>query len=279
MDVLKTIAAALTEQPCVPQERALLHALPQSFALLEAQPAADRTRIRKVVITLTQGMEFDLRTFPCEDSGGLAALKTQDDLDRYTYYVAGCVGAFWTEITAAHTPALRGWNVEDWSQTGIRFGKALQYTNVLRDLPRDLRMGRCYLPEDLLVQHGLQPGELTDAANGSRARAALGAEIQVALEHFEHACMYILATPRRCVRLRLATLWPVLMGLGTLRKLAANEHWLDPQRPSKVSRAWVYTMLLASLPVVCSNLLVGLWTSCLLKRLRKTIAQKNKARS
>ena len=41
-------------------------------------------------------------TFPAEDSGALAALKTPAELDRYIYFVAGCVGEFWTAITVAH---------------------------------------------------------------------------------------------------------------------------------------------------------------------------------
>jgi len=78
-------------------------------------------------------------------------------LDRYIYLVAGCVGEFWTRITVAHTPALRGWDVAEMSACGVRFGKALQLTNVLRDCPRDLRIGRCYFPRDLLAQAGLRP--------------------------------------------------------------------------------------------------------------------------
>ena len=56
----------------------------------------------------------------------MVALSSVDDLDRYTYLVAGCVGEFWTDITAAHTPALRKWDRVHMSKLGVRFGKALQ---------------------------------------------------------------------------------------------------------------------------------------------------------
>ncbi len=43
---------------------------------------------------------------------------------------------------------------------GVRFGKALQFTNVLRDVPADLRISRCYLPESTLADVGLAPSDL-----------------------------------------------------------------------------------------------------------------------
>jgi len=75
----------------------------------------------------------------------------------------------------ANVEGLRGsviiatWNAGEMSAIGIRFGKALQYTNVLRDVPRDLRIGRCYFPEELLRAHGLQPRDLIPYI-GSRNR-------------------------------------------------------------------------------------------------------------
>ena len=99
---------------------------------------------------------MDLVSFPGDDPAALAALPSFDDLDRYTYLVAGCVGEFWTETTVAATPALSGWDVPRMSALGVGFGKALQLTNVLRDVPADLRAGRCYLPADWLADE--RPG-------------------------------------------------------------------------------------------------------------------------
>ena len=33
---------------------------------------------------------------------------------------------------------------------GVKFGKALQMINILRDIPSDLSIGRCYIPENSL---------------------------------------------------------------------------------------------------------------------------------
>ncbi len=243
-----------------PDEARLLQQLPQLFALLEQQSAADRALIEKVVTTLTGGMIYDLTTFPMEESGEVLALQSWDELDHYTYRVAGCVGEFWTEISIAHLPPLRHWQQQHHAQLGIRFGKGLQLTNILRDLPRDLRLGRCYLPQSLLQQHGLSVAMLLQRRNSVAARPLLNAGIEQALAHFAAATQYVTAIPRRCVRLRLAALWPLLIGLATLERLAASgDEWLDVDHVAKVKRQWVYRMMLLSLCCVASNSLIKRW--------------------
>ncbi|GMV83788.1 MAG: hypothetical protein AMXMBFR7_49720 [Planctomycetota bacterium] len=256
---LARIAAELTAAQAPADERTLLESLPQAFALLEEIEPADRTEVRRIVVTLTQGMECDLRFFPQEDAGRVAALCAPGDLDDYTYYVAGCVGEFWTRMLAAHEPALRGVNLDGLTRDGVRFGKALQLTNILRDLPKDLRIGRCYLPADELREQGLEPEALLDAGRGERAKRLLDAGLRAALAHFEAAEAYTLALPRRCIRLRLAVLWPILIGLGTLERVARNPRWLDPDARAKVSRGFVYRTMLLSLPVVCCNTVLRGW--------------------
>ncbi len=95
--------------------------------------------------------------FPRRVSAGFTALHTLDELDQYTYYVAGCVGEFWTRMVCAHRPAMARWNVTRMSAIGVRFGKGLQLTNIVKDIARDLHRGRCYVPEPLLLEAGLTP--------------------------------------------------------------------------------------------------------------------------
>ncbi|MGU7768989.1 phytoene/squalene synthase family protein [Burkholderia sp. MR1-5-21] len=234
-------------------EHVLLGSMQPMLALLRAQRDADSAAIRKVVATLTSGMEFDLRTFPDEQSGQVAALPSRDALDRYTYLVAGCVGEFWTDMTGMHTRAARRWNLPDMREKGIRFGKALQMTNILRDCAKDLRIGRCYLPLDVLAGHGLEVADLLAPAVSSRARPLLFDLLRVALAQYRDACLYTLAIPRRFVRLRLACLWPILIGLETLELLAGHDAWLDPARPAKVPRKRIYRIMASSLAIVGSN--------------------------
>lgn len=234
-------------------EHVLLGSMQPMLALLRTQPEADRASIRKVVATLTSGMEFDLRTFPDEQSGEVASLPARDVLDRYTYLVAGCVGEFWTDMTGAHTRAARGWDLADMREKGIRFGKALQMTNILRDCAKDLRIGRCYLPDDVLAAHGVGVADLMSPDASMRARGVLVDLLRVTLDQYRDACRYTLAIPRRFVRLRLACLWPIMIGLETLELLAGHDAWLDPARPAKVPRKRIYRIIASSLALVGSN--------------------------
>ena len=82
----------------------------------------------------------------------------------------------------AHLPSLARWDVEKYSEMGIRFGKALQLTNILRDIPRDLKIGRCYLPASALSVAGLQPKDLLNPSNVGQAKPVLSRWLDVALE-------------------------------------------------------------------------------------------------
>ena len=268
---LNQIELALTGKQSLPAERVLLQHLSGAFALLEALPPSDCTRVRHVVMTLTRGMELDLNTFPPEDSGKVAALPNPVALENYIYYVAGCVGEFWTEITAAHVPVLRHWDVKRMSEVGVRFGKALQLTNVLRDVPRDLRIGRCYLPADELASVRLKPEDLLKPETGPAARPVLVARLRVALEYYRSAEEYLLAVPRGCLRLRLAVLWPILIGLVTLAKLARCKQWLHPDVVVRAGQLWVYWMLAASVPCACSDTLLRWWIGRLRRKVERAL--------
>lgn len=268
---LQQIGGELTEKQSVPEERELLMSLPAAFSLLEGLPESDRYLVHDVVRSLTQGMETDLVTFPAEDSGLVGCIEDAAALDRYIYQVAGCVGEFWTAITTAHVPALKAWDSQRMTETGVAFGKALQLTNVLRDVPRDLRIGRCYLPRTDLAGIGMSPEELLDPAKGTAARPVLVAWLQVAMEYYASAEQYLLAIPRRSLRLRLAVLWPILIGLATLARLAGNERWLDPSCPSRVGRGWVYRTVALSWPAAHSNRILGAWIARLRRQVEAAI--------
>ena len=237
-------------------ERELIRSMPKVISMLEGLGEMDRFRVRQVVVTLTQGMEMDLTYFRQE---GVTGFETAEEMDEYTYLVAGCVGQFWTEMSMDHNPGLGGWDAGEMSEKGVRLGKALQLTNILRDVPKDLRLGRCYLPREVLEGCGLSAGDLLDAGVSGKARPALVWGINRALDHYRAAAEYLRAIPVRHYRLRLAVSWPLLMGLATLAELAKNREWLDPSSRSKVSRGWVYRMMGVSGVRVLSNRSIAGW--------------------
>jgi farnesyl-diphosphate farnesyltransferase len=254
--LLTRMAAEVASQQTQSDEKVLLESLGPALATLSQLSETDRQAVREIVSTLTTGMEFDLRTFPDERSGQLGALEVWNELDRYTYLVAGCVGEFWTKMTYAHMPGTLKEKPETMLPRGVRFGKALQMTNVLRDCPKDLRIGRCYLPATMLDRFGLEPQDLLLPATSLRARPLLFELVRKTLDHFRESVEYMLAIPASSVRLRLACVWPVLIGLETLLLLVDNDDWLDPARISKVQRSKVYRIIARSIPLVASNSLL-----------------------
>ena len=106
------MARDLTDFQKSEAEGELISSLDDALRCLESTPQEDRRLIRSVVVNLTRGMEMDLTVFPPEKAGAVGSLETDEDLDQYTYLVAGCVGEFWTAITMSHTPALRDWDLE-----------------------------------------------------------------------------------------------------------------------------------------------------------------------
>jgi farnesyl-diphosphate farnesyltransferase len=151
---------------------------------------------------------------------------------------------------------------------GVRFGQGLQLTNVLRDVPRDLRHGRCYLPRQDLARLGLEPGDLLDPAAGAAARPLLVELLHAALDHYEAGWQYTFAIPRAETRMRLACAWPLLIGLSTLDLLARAPSWLDPAVTLKVPRAGVYGLMARSLATAWSTRALGRQARRLQERIR-----------
>lgn len=248
-------------------ERRLLEELVHCFELYQRFPLADRQEIARLLPILIEGMLFDLRQFPESSVHRLTALPTMADLDYYTYAVAGCVGEFWTRMMCAHIPRLSSWDRDEMVAKGIRFGKGLQLINILRDIPADVRRGRCYIPFELLEAAGLCPSDLLDERAERSFRPIFRQLVGVARDHLDHGWAYTMAVPRAELRLRLACMWPILIGMRTLHKLVEAPTILAPQSPIKISRAEVYRMLtLTTLTGGCGYVGTAYWGS-LRKRL------------
>jgi len=248
-------------------ERQLLERLEDCFTLLQRFSPDDRRRVQRLMTTLTQGMEMDLSVCPGKAVDELSALKTMDDLDRYIYYVAGCVGEFWTDLMCAYRRGLRSWDVRKMAQIGVRFGKGLQLTNVVKDIAHDLQSGRCYVPELLLSEAGLKPLDLLHQQNLSRFRPVLSKLVRIAVEHLDQGWLYTMAIPRYETRLRLSCMWPILSAGESLRLVLSSPNLLDPAVKVKIPRSKVYQiMALTILTGACGYTGTAYWG-----RLRKQL--------
>ncbi len=225
-------------------ERDLLLAVETAIGQLPLLAPADLADVRAVLEIITGGQELDLQRFG-DTAGEVRALESDEALDDYTHRVAGCVGEFWTRITRRHCfPEVR---LDDASflADGIRLGRGLQLVNILRDMPRDLQAGRCYLPAPALAALGLSPAALLDPANEERVRPLHVAWRMRARDHLAAGWRYTSRIPQGQYRLRLACAWPVLLGMRTLAKLE-DGGFLDPSRRIKVSRAEFKSLVIGS---------------------------------
>ena len=225
-------------------ERVLLQHSGEAIALLDKMEGADRGQIQLVLETITRGQELDLARFG--DGRKLKALETADDLDDYTYRVAGCVGEFWTRLTRAHCFADAEIDEQHFVQNSIRFGKGLQLVNVLRDLPHDLANGRCYLPTVDLAVAGLQPHDLLNPENWPRLKPVFTPWMEKATDHLTAGWHYTLQIPHEHYRLRLACAWPILIGRHTL-DLVHKANPLQPEPRLKISRGTVRSIIWSTL--------------------------------
>lgn len=264
---VQAIQAGLLPHQTDSAERVLLQRLPECLAMYRQFDRGDRERIRWLMEVLPNGMEMDLTRFPGSSAKDLTALERPEELDRYTYYVAGCVGEFWTRMVCAHRRAMAHWDVDRMSAIGVRFGKGLQLTNIVKDLARDLHNGRCYVPTQWLDEVGLKPVDLLRPESLPTFRPILLRMIKQAVEHLDQGWMYAMALPRLEIRQRLACMWPILLAGETLKRVAAAPDLLDPAVNVKAPRSVVYrVMALTTFTGACGYVGTAYWG-----RLRKQI--------
>jgi farnesyl-diphosphate farnesyltransferase len=159
--------------------------------------------------------------------------------------VAGCVGEFWTKICRAHLFPHARLDEGQFIMDGIRFGKGLQLVNILRDLPADLKKGRCYLPMEKLEPARLFPEILLSPANEGKFLPLYHRYLDEASAHLAAGWRYTNTLPFGQFRVRLACAWPVLIGVKTIEKLrVANV--IELRQRVKVSRGEVRGILLRS---------------------------------
>jgi len=237
---------ALAEHQSLPAEKLLLEKTETSLALLAALSPVDLPLVRAVLDIITSGQELDLRRFGGSGAGNITALATAAELDDYTYRVAGCVGEFWTKLCRAHLFPHAKIDDARFIADGIRFGQGLQLVNILRDLPVDLKNGRCYLPLEKLSPVALTPENLLLPANAEKFLPVFRAHLDLAAAHLAAGWRYTNTLPFGQFRVRLACAWPVLIGGRTVERLRAAGV-ADLQRRVKVSRGEVRGILFRSL--------------------------------
>lgn len=101
-------------------------------------------------------------------AGDLGPVRIADtaELERYCDGVAGTVGEACLRIL--------GYDAPDLLELSVANARAVQLTNILRDVDEDLAHDRIYLPADLLAHHGVAAEDLRAGQRMQPVRAAIG---------------------------------------------------------------------------------------------------------
>ncbi len=123
--------------------------------------------------------------------------RTEEDLMRYCYHVAGAVGVLMARVMGVPRDA------EDLLDRACDLGMAFQLANIARDLDEDDAAERCYLPLEWIARADIPPGEHMKPPYRF-ATAALAARLIDRMEQHEAAAKLGVA------HLRFRQRWAVL---------------------------------------------------------------------
>ena len=196
---------------------------PQHLVARALVEPVERYRLRREDFhTVIDGMEMDA----AEDILGPDLAR----LDLYCGRVAAAVGHLSVHVFGDASPAAH--TVAD------HLGRALQLTNILRDLDEDARRGRLYLAREILERHGIAVTDPLTVLRHPALPAACRDVAALALTHFNEAAVAMARCSRRAMRPA------AVMGAFYRATLDAllRDGWRDPSRRvglSKQHKLWL----------------------------------------
>ena len=158
-------AAAPGEPALAPDMRALIDKYSLSPGMIEE---------------IIAGVEMDL---------SISRYATFDELRLYCYRVASVVGLVSIEIFGYRNPACK--------EYAIQLGLALQTTNIIRDVGKDLRAGRIYLAQEDLIRFGYSEAALQDRQYNERFVRLMKFEAARSRDFFAQAARLLPPEDRR----------------------------------------------------------------------------------
>jgi phytoene synthase len=166
---------------------------------------------------IIDGMEMDV----------IAEIRAPEEamLELYCDRVASAVGRL----------SVRVFGMEEAEGLALahHLGRALQLTNILRDLDEDAGVGRLYLPAEVLRSAGIEATDPASVLASLALDVACAQIVERARAHFGEADAVMARSPRRVVRA------PRIMAEAYLAILArlVERGWSPPRAPIHIGRA------------------------------------------
>ncbi|HEY3931599.1 MAG TPA: presqualene diphosphate synthase HpnD [Verrucomicrobiae bacterium] len=210
-------------------QRACENQSPQFPVNRELQPVIQKFSLRfELFDELIKGCEMDLERNRYEDF---------EALEKYCYHVASVVGLLSIEIFGYKNPATRDY--------AIYLGKALQLTNILRDVKTDAARGRIYLPLAELEKFNVSQAEILDSKYSERYFTLAADVASRAKKFFQRAQKTLPAEDRKAMvaaELMGSVYWQLLKKLERekLNVFGAQPLRLGkPQKLALIFRSWL----------------------------------------
>ena len=178
--------------------------------------AVHRFNLRRVdLLAVIDGMQMDAET--------VIVAPSLDTLDLYCDRVASAVGRLSVRCFGDASPAA--------DEVAHHLGRALQLTNILRDLSEDAWRGRLYLPREWLARAGVPPEPAGALASPALPEVCEQAA-RLAHKHFNDAYAAMVRCDRKAMK-------PARLMAGTYAAVLSRlerRGWVDTGKAVKVSK-------------------------------------------
>jgi phytoene synthase len=205
--------------------RACAKEIPQFQVNRELQPVIQQYHLPfEYFDELLRGVEMDL---------DINRYENYAELEEYCYRVASVVGLLSIAIFGYKNPATRNY--------AIHLGKALQLTNILRDVRSDAERGRIYLPLSELARFQVSPDEILRLENSPRFRE-LAQSVAERARHFYRMARETLPSEDRRSMIASELMGSVYWRL--LRKLERKQFNVFGDTPTRLSQSQKILLIL-----------------------------------
>jgi len=189
---------------------------------------------------------FDELIRGCEMDLEKTRYQTYDELEQYCYRVASVVGLLSIEIFGYSFPATK--------EYAIALGKALQFTNILRDVGNDAQRGRIYLPQCEMDRFAVKPEEILQGQYSDRFGSLAAEFARRAKIHYRNAQETLSDEDRpRMVAAELmgAVYWRLLFKIERAQYRVLSPEPLRLSKPHKIVlivRCWLKFLIGSTAP-------------------------------
>lgn len=150
-------------------------------------------------IALLDGVESDLTQ---------SRIRTREELETYCYRVASAVGLLSIPIFGFNNPKTK--------EYAVFLGKALQITNILRDVKSDAELGRIYLPAEDLDKFDVSENQILEGQYDRNLENLCRYYANIAIDYYQKAIDSLAAEDRKSMiaaELMGAVYWNILKKL------------------------------------------------------------------